>query len=893
MQNLYIVKEELILPFKIAVVMAVYNKKNYVGEAIESIVNQTIGFQNNIQLILVNDKSTDGTLDILEGYQEKYPQNIILITNDKNRGSSYSRNQGLKHVDAKYVNFCDSDDVMSKDAFKSAYDFLEKYWEVNIVSIPIHYFGVKRGDHNLNFKYETDQVVNVITSPNYIQLSGASAFFRYDKLKNFSFNENLRVSEDALLINQLLLENPIMGFLSKPKYYYRKDGTQNSLITSSASTKSYFTTRLDEYFLNLITYTREKLDDIPEFIQYVLMYDLQWIVEIRKIETLLNPDEIRTLYDKIIEILQVIDEKVILNQLSIPAALKAHVILMKRYGWEYLNDKQNVVDNFNLNALFIDNFHFLNDHEVKIDGVLTNFTKDTEIIAEIDNQEFPTEMIRYPQRDNYSLGFNYGFNHCFRVVLPFKDNSKISFKTDDYPLKIEYAHTSRLNEVSKFKLSKSHLAIDNDNEIVIVEKHLPFTIKLEIKTVHKMLKTRSQGWFTGVFLRALYIILYPFYRKRRMWLLMDLPNAAGDNALELFKYLNSIKTDAKIYFVLEKSSLDEYEYFTSSALQKFIRLLGFTKPSEQFLEIQKIGKCLSYRSLKHRIYTMFSEFIITSHPDNTIIYPFWGNYAHLAGLLRSKTVFLQHGVTKDNVAEWLNDFDKPLAMLSCVSDREKEAFNNPDYGYSQDIIKTVGFPRFDKLVDSNKKEIVLMPSWRRQLDQLSPSDFVKTNFYKVFNDLITDDELIDFARENGYDVVFKPHRNLHKFIDAFTKHPDVKFDLDLENYTETFNNASIIVTDYSSIAFDFAYMKKPLIYYQFDNNYHFDVGSAYFQYERDGFGPVARTLDDLREHIFNIIENDCQMDEVYQNRVDDFFKYQDRNNSERVYEEILKLDTYY
>jgi len=142
-------------------------------------------------------------------------------------------------------------------------------------------------------------------------------------------------------------------------------------------------------------------------------------------------------------------------------------------------------------------------------------------------------------------------------------------------------------------------------------------------------------------------------------------------------------------------------------------------------------------------------------------------------------------------------------------------------------------------------------------------------------------------------VIFKPHRNLHKFVSTFTKHPDVIFDLNLKNYTETFNNSSLIVTDYSSIAFDFAYLKKPLIYYQFDNNYHFNVEEAYFQYERDGFGPVARSHEDLKRVILRIIENGCQMDEEYERRVDEFFKYIDRNNSKRVVEEILRLDTYY
>ena len=881
------------LEFKISVVMAVYNKEKYVGEAIESIINQTLDFKKNIQLILINDKSTDNTLDILEGYQKQYPDNILLINNEINMGSAHSRNRGLEHVRGKYVNFCDSDDIMSEDAFKRAFKFLEKYWDVNIVSIPIYYFGVKRGPHNLNFKYERDQIVNVITEPDHIQLSGASSFFRFEKLKHFRFNENLRVSEDALLINQMFLENPSLGLLSKPRYYYRKDGTQNSLITSSASTKSYFTTRIDEYFLKLIDYTKEKLGRIPKFIQYVLMYDLQWIVEIRKIDALLTQDEMKTLYDKILEILSYVDEDVIRSQLSIPAVLKGHVILMKRHGWDYLNGEADIVDDFNLNALFVDNFFFLNENEVKIDGILSNFTEDARITALIDGEEVPCEKVSYHQRDNYSLNFNYAFNHCFKITLPIKNGSQISFKNQYGPLKIEYSQTSRLNYVSGYKLSRDNLAVAGENEIIIVKKSIPKALKLEFKTLARMLRMRSQGWVTGVSLRVINLTHYIFYRKQRIWLFSDLPGAAGDNALELFRYVNSIDSGIKTYFVLEKSPQDEYEYLSSSSFEKLKRLLGMGKKSNHFNDIQEIGNVLAYRSLKHRLITLFAEFIITSHPDNTLIYPFWGNYPHLSGLAKSKTVFLQHGVTKDDVSEWLNEFDMPLAMLVTVSDKEKESFNNADYGYSPDIIRTLGFPRFDRLEDNNRKEIHIMPSWRRQLDQMDASDFVKTNFYRTFNELLTDEELIDITKEKGYKLIFKPHRNLHKFLSAFTKHPDVKFDTDLSNYSETFNNSRLIITDYSSIAFDFAYMKKPVIYYQFDGNYHFDVESAYFKYEKDGFGPVAKTHQDLKDEIFKIIENDCLMDETYEKRVDGFFKYRDRDNSKRVYEEILKLDTYY
>lgn len=94
-----------------------------------------------------------------------------------------------------------------------------------------------------------------------------------------------------------------------------------------------------------------------------------------------------------------------------------------------------------------------------------------------------------------------------------------------------------------------------------------------------------------------------------------------------------------------------------------------------------------------------------------------------------------------------------------------------------------------------------------------------------------------------------------------------------------------MITDYSSVAFDFAYIKKPLIYYQNDD-YHYEKG--YFDYETMGFGDIIQTEEELIDKIIEYIENNCQMEEKYQKRVDKFFKYTDKNNSKRVYEWILK-----
>lgn len=881
------------MDFKFTVVMAVYNKGKYVAQTIDSLLNQTINFKKNIRLILVDDKSSDNTLEVLQKYRNDYPENILLIKNEKNMGPSYSRNLGMKHVETKYVNFLDSDDIISRDAFKAAYDFLEKHPEVDIVSIPIHYFGVKRGPHSLNFKFEKDQIINVCEKPEYFQLSGASSFFRFEKLKDFSFNENLRVSEDVVVINKMLFENPLIGYLSKPKYYYRKDGTQNSLISSSANTKSYFTSRIDEYFFNLIYYCRDENNRIPKFIQYVLMYDLQWIMEIEFVDNLLCKEEIRTLYEKIQEMLEYIDEDVILNQISIPAKLKAHIILIKRHGWYYLMDESEIRDNFKLETLFIDNIWFINDHEIRIEGVLANFTKDTQIYAVSGDNVIPARPVRYSQRDTYSLNYRYGFSHSFKVTVPFEDDSEISFRTDETDLKIDYSYTSRLSKIGKYKISESHIAVDEEDKIRIIKKTPSSHLALEFKTISSMIAKRTDGWRTGVLLRVCYILAYPFMKNRHIWIFMDLPNVAADNGLELFRYVSKTDSGLENYFTINKSPEDEIEFLTSSRTHKLKSMLGLIKERGQYSEIKKIGKVLPYRSLKHRFYALFAEFIITSHPDNHIIYPFWGNYPYLSGLVRSKTVFLQHGVIKDDISEWANQYDKPVVMFLTSSEREAESFKDHDYGYDEDVIKVLGLPRFDRLENSDSKQIVIMPSWRWQFEEFSDEEFVKTDFYRIFNNLINDEELNDFIEKNGYRLIFKPHRKIQTFIHTFDMPENVIFDSDSSNYTEIFNTSSLLITDYSSVFFDFAYLKKPVIYYQADDSYHFSQDRSYFKYDEDGFGPVTRSHEKIKKLIMQYIENGCEMEEVYQKRVDKFFKYHDRNNSRRVFEEILKLDTYY
>ncbi len=108
---------------KISVIVPVYNVEEYLEECLNSIVNQTIGLKN-LEVILINDGSTDNSLKIMKKFKKKYDDWILV--NRENRGISISRNEGMDLATAKYIIFLDSDDYLELNALEELYKISEK-----------------------------------------------------------------------------------------------------------------------------------------------------------------------------------------------------------------------------------------------------------------------------------------------------------------------------------------------------------------------------------------------------------------------------------------------------------------------------------------------------------------------------------------------------------------------------------------------------------------------------------------------------------------------------------------------------------------------------------------------------------------------------------------------
>jgi len=892
--------------YKISVVMAIYNTQNYVKEAINSVIQQDIGFKKNIQLILVDDGSTDNTPQILSEFKNKYPENILIIT-QKNQGQSTARNNGLKHIQGKYVNFLDSDDYMSSDAMSEAYNFLEKnYDEIDFVSIKQQHFGRKNTDHMLNFRFEEGtRIIDLINEPNNPQLASNAVFFKEHLFRTYKFPTNVISSEDAILVNKILMDKKKYGVLEKPVYYYRKREDLTSTIDTISLKKEFFTEKLKNYYMELINYSIEKEGKVLEFIQYLCAYDLQWMLASPTLDVFETQEEKEEFWKYLDYVIDHIDYNIIaFNPTVNRRSLRNFFIYLKNKEMHVETTANNVAiksNNFQFDDLVSHNMWIdittIKDNILYISGHVDSYFNLKHLSFQVlkknknrKDEHFIGKYVKYTAREHLtylSKEWNYNYNFDFEIPLEENDESIISilvnyhkdgnnsnFKKENLfttELKINFATYGPFSKISTYTVQNSRILFFENNKFYIHKYSYKSMIKHELKILNNIISEDNNLHLKSIFLRILRLIAYPFFKNKKIYLFIDRGDEAGDNAMHLFKYASSIDDDIEKYMILSKED-------------------------QEYKKLSKIGNVVDNKSLKHKFLYFFANKIISTHPYHTRVNPFFifgkNNKRHFTGLHDYKLYFLQHGVTKDNISSWFSKFDKNVSLILTVSDKERDSFLEEGYGYDEKVINTLGFPRFDALTNSSpKKQILIIPTWRKTLSG-NKEKFIKSDYFNSLNNLLNNKELINITRDKKYNIILKPHPELNKkiddeekFIDLFNIPKEIKISQN-ETYEELFKNSAIMITDYSSVFFDFAYMKKPVIYYQPNDDYHYE--ESYFNYETMGFGEVITEEKELVKTIEEYLNNDCIMKDKYKNNVDKFFKYNDDKNCERVYNWIKK-----
>ena len=359
---------------------------------------------------------------------------------------------------------------------------------------------------------------------------------------------------------------------------------------------------------------------------------------------------------------------------------------------------------------------------------------------------------------------------------------------------------------------------------------------------------------------------------QHLWLFCEDKFEARDNAYWLFKYTCEKHPEIDAVYAINPKCPDA-------------------------IKVQKLGKTISYGTFIHWVYYLASSKQISSHkggkPNAAVCY-----FLEISGILKNKRVFLQHGIIKDDL-KWLYYDVCKFSLFVTTAKREYE-FVESTFGYNnKQIVKLLGLCRFDNLMNYKNvlksKQILVMPTWRDWVAKTidNDSDFMETTFFKSWYSFLNNKDLQEFLVKNDYQLIFYPHRQMQKYISLFKTDcksiiiPDFK----TVGVQELLMESAFLVTDYSSIYFDFAYMEKPLVYYQFDYKEYREkqYQEGYFSYEIDGFGEICYDEQSLIDKIKAYCSNNFKLKEEYKKRVDSFFTLHDNKNCERNFNAIKEL----
>ena len=353
--------------------------------------------------------------------------------------------------------------------------------------------------------------------------------------------------------------------------------------------------------------------------------------------------------------------------------------------------------------------------------------------------------------------------------------------------------------------------------------------------------------FIIAFIPSLIYRLYLLITKKELWLISEQRNAARDNGYYFFKYIRNEHPIDCVYYAIDKKCND-------------------------YNKVKNLGNIIQFGSLKHWILYMSSKYNISNQKYGNPNEKFW-YVMHVMFNMYNNRVFLQHGITKDD-SPWLYYKNTKFKYFVCGAKKEYE-YIKEKFGYNEKQLLLTGFPRWDTLDDSllEKKTILIMPTWRnwlgRDFNKSNSIDSIKdTEFYKSWNGLLNDKQFIDYIDKNNVTVYFYPHINMQKYLNEFIiNSPNIKL-VDINTDIQMMlKKCELMITDYSSVAFDFAYMNKPVIYYQFDYDEYRSkqLQEGYYDYQKDGFGPVCNSLDE----VIDSINNKKNKNNFFENRTSD------------------------
>ena len=862
-------------PKRFTIITAVYNVARYLPDFMASIEAQDFDL-TRVEIIAVDDGSNDDSLQVLQAWQDRLPE-VVKVFTKANGGQGSARNLGLEHATGEWITFPDPDDVLAPDYLTRVDEAITGHPKTMLVATNRLIWQEATGElserHPLRKLFaHRDEFKNLDGFPENFHGSAPAAFFRREIIEEIQlrFDERIRPNfEDGHFCQIYLLsaQPPVVGFLKSAHYHYRKRADQSSTLQTGRSLSSRFTDVPLYGYLDALRRGAEAYGGrAPEWLQNMIIYELSHYISPE--DDAWTPtscvDEVAATFRVLLkEIRAELDDDVIKGFTTRPLRPEWRQLLLHGLSGASWHTPYVVMHRYDARReQVLLSYRYMGrepEYQVWFRGKPIA-PKATKIRAwwYFDSPMMRERFMWVPASGTVRVRLDDRF---VDITTSWRENERTAirpavirqvFNAKPPTIGVKPPHRTRRERITR-KLRAGAIQARDPNRWLL-----------------RLARTRP--------VRA---------KFAKAWVFMDWVSDCGDSAERLFDYVRLEHPGINAWFVLQEGTPDWHR-----------------------LKASGHNRLVAYGSREWKLLLLNCKHMISSHVDVMIVRP--PAFMSLGVEPKWKNTFLQHGVIKDNLSGWLNPKPIDLFITSTAAEYHSIVDDDSTYVYTEKEVKLTGLPRFDRLRELSqnlgsrpRRMILVAPTWRDYLNlELKPGEyrrgvsefFAETDYGRNWLGLLKSPRLERLCREEGLTIGFLPHPNVQAVLSSLNLPPHVEplsyADQDVQRL---FAKALILVTDYSSIAFNAAYVDNPVVYFQFDRE-AVERGEhrgrkGYFDYRRDGFGPVTETLDDAVNAIVEVSTAgpSASLLEPYAARVAAAFPDRDGNCCKRTFDAIKRL----
>jgi len=868
--------------YKVTAVIVNYNKEPYISQCIESVINQSL---QPIEIIIVDDGSTDNSCIISSRYAAAHPH--VRYLTQANKGVSSARNKGLSYAQGEYVAFLDADDYVPADAYERLYKAAVKS-DADTAVGNFECFNEYRTWHLAYMKKVFAKglpAVRHISTHQELHLtpSVSNKLFRREWLlqQKIVFQENLQIGEDLLFTQNALHLSNKTAMCNYPVLYYRVNEEEHTL--SKQATLAFF-----EQLVLVQKELKQLYDSLHRQNELVHIEKRQlafFLSSLFRKAAAFSKEQLHELLTVSRAFVHTLTEKSLLDQLDSKNRLLSQIIIQKDYEPfvkllssfckdsftnELVQQDQKVysklVEEYPAYAPWLEIHSLQAEHRIEVirleganltiggyafvKGLSTEDIQkelvfkskmETKIISLENELRTDVSYLFAHNKINYHhAGFqtitinlvNLLQNGSWNVFLRLKAGGKAV----DEPLQVILAQLrnhAKPNITHNVEVSASFSANSQMNvrvkKVNFLEKCISKLtgIKRAVRYDVSFLKKRDYHTFSAI---VLYKLFNRLYRNKSIWLIGERKDTAQDNSYHLYTYIRTNHKHQNAYYVIDKNA-------------------------EDYQRIKHLGNIVHFNSLKHTLYLLVSHKTINSYSEASNMYTtaYKNIIKYYPEWQQNEKVFIQHGVIGVSRVNHVLHKNRMNYSQFVVSSPFEKKHIVKEFGYENKEVVVTGLARWDALQDTSKgKEILVMPTWRNWIK--TEKQLFESDYWNRYMSLFKNPDFKRILEERDLTVTFFPHYQMQQLIESFPVLGErIRIARQGEETVQSLlKRHSILITDYSTVSFDFAYMNKPVFFYQFDYDEfyskHYNEGPI--NHKKDLFGERAeeeQTLINLLE----------------------------------------------